>query len=124
MNNTYSSRVFRICTQEWTHWALWEVGVLQELVVHGLNSSTQVAEAGGTLWIQGQPDIHSKFQDSHNYRVRPYLKKIFLSYQTTFQSGFYQNWALLCMVLPLGRQRQEDQEGKAHLSKSVSVRSA
>lgn len=31
-------------------------------------------EAGRVLWIQGQYDLYSKFQDSHNYTVRSCLK--------------------------------------------------
>ena len=33
------------------------------MVGHNFNPSTWKAEAGGSLWIQGQPDLHSKFQD-------------------------------------------------------------
>lgn len=34
------------------------------------------AEARGFLWVRGgQPGLHSKFQESLSYRVRPFLKQ-------------------------------------------------
>lgn len=39
-------------------------------------ASTQETEAGGLLRVQDQPDIHSEFQVSHSYIVRPDLKHI------------------------------------------------
>jgi hypothetical protein len=44
-------------------------------VVHTFNSSTPEAEAGGSLWVQGQPGLQSEFQDSYNYIERPCLEK-------------------------------------------------
>ena len=38
---------------------------------HAFYPSTREAEA---LWVQGQPDLHSKFQVSQDYVVRPCLK--------------------------------------------------
>lgn len=38
------------------------------------NSSTQEAEAGGLLQVQGQPDLNSKFQVRQNYMTGPFLK--------------------------------------------------
>ena len=32
-----------------------------DMVVHTIKYSTQEAEAGGCLQVQGQPDLHSKF---------------------------------------------------------------
>jgi hypothetical protein len=37
------------------------------MVVHTFNPSTREAEAGGSLGIQGQPGLQSKFQDSQSY---------------------------------------------------------
>jgi hypothetical protein len=37
-----------------------------------INSSTWKAKAGR---VRGQPVLHSEFQDSHNYTVRPCLEK-------------------------------------------------
>jgi len=40
-----------------------------------LNSSTQEAEAGGYLWIQGLAGLQSKPQDSQGYTEKPCLEK-------------------------------------------------
>jgi hypothetical protein len=45
------------------------------VVAHSFNSSTWEAEAEGSLWIQGQPDLHNEFKDSQDYTKRPCLKK-------------------------------------------------
>ena len=42
---------------------------------HTFNPSTQDVEAGGSLWVRGQHSLHSKFQDSQSYVVRPCLAK-------------------------------------------------
>jgi hypothetical protein len=39
------------------------------------NSRTQEAEAGGSLRVQGQPGVHSEFQDSQGYLERTCLKQ-------------------------------------------------
>jgi hypothetical protein len=44
----------------------------QAVVVHTLSSSTQEAEAGGSLRVQSQPGLQSEFQDSTE---NPCLKK-------------------------------------------------
>jgi hypothetical protein len=44
------------------------------VVVHTFNPSTGKAEAGGSLRIQGQPDLQTEFQDSQGYKLRPWLK--------------------------------------------------
>ena len=33
------------------------------MVAHTFNPSTQKAEAGGSLWIQGQPGLQSEIQE-------------------------------------------------------------
>jgi hypothetical protein len=40
-------------------------------MVHAFNPSTWEAEAGGSLWIQDQPVLQSKFQDSQSYTEIP-----------------------------------------------------
>ena len=42
---------------------------------HAFSPSTQEAEAGGALWVQGQPGLQSEFQDSLAYTEKPWLKK-------------------------------------------------
>lgn len=44
------------------------------MVVHIFNPSTQEAEAGRYLWVQGRPGLHSQFQDSYAYIERLCLK--------------------------------------------------
>jgi hypothetical protein len=44
-------------------------------VAHAIYLSSQEAEAGSSLWVQGQPALHSEFQDSHNYTEKPCLEK-------------------------------------------------
>ena len=42
-------------------------------MTHAFNPNTREVEAGGSLWIQGQPSLQTKFQDSQGYRVKPWL---------------------------------------------------
>jgi hypothetical protein len=42
--------------------------------VNAFNPSTQEAEAGRSLRVQGQPGLQIKFQDSQVYTEIPYLK--------------------------------------------------
>lgn len=39
------------------------------IVVSKDKSSTQKAEAGGSPWVQDQPELHSKFQENLGYMV-------------------------------------------------------
>jgi len=48
--------------------------VSQAVVAHTFNPRTQGAEAGRALWVQGQPGLQSKFQDSQGYTEKPCLK--------------------------------------------------
>jgi hypothetical protein len=41
-----------------------------EVMVQAFDPSTQEAEADRSLWVWGQPDLHSEFQDSQRYIVR------------------------------------------------------
>ena len=43
--------------------------------VHAFNPSTWEAEAGGSLCVQGQPDLQNEFQNSQDHTVKPCLKK-------------------------------------------------
>jgi hypothetical protein len=43
-------------------------------MAHASNLNAWKAEAGPSLWVQGQPGIQSEFQDSQGYVERPYLK--------------------------------------------------
>ena len=45
------------------------------VVVHTFNPNAQEAEAGRTLWVWGQPSLHSKFQHSQDYIEKPSLEK-------------------------------------------------
>ena len=38
-------------------------------MTHTFNPSAREAEAGGSLWIEGQPGLHSEFRDSQGYLV-------------------------------------------------------
>lgn len=44
------------------------------MVAHACNLMSQEAEAGASLWVQGQPGLHSELKANQNYKVRPYLK--------------------------------------------------
>jgi hypothetical protein len=44
------------------------------VAAHAFNPSTQDVEAGGSLRVGGQPELHSEFQASQSYIVRSYLK--------------------------------------------------
>jgi hypothetical protein len=45
------------------------------MVAHAFNPSTQKAEIGESLSVQGQPDQQREFQHTHSYTVRPCLNK-------------------------------------------------
>ena len=45
------------------------------VVAHTFNPSTQEAEAGGSLWVRGQPGRQSEFQDNQDYTEKHYLEK-------------------------------------------------
>ena len=47
----------------------------QSVVVYTFNLSTQEAEAGGSLWVQGLPNLQSEFQESQGYPEKPCFKK-------------------------------------------------
>jgi hypothetical protein len=66
------------------------------VVVCIFNPSTHEAEAGGSLWVLGQPGLHNELQGSQNYTLRPHLnnkQKISL-FPTTLESG-------VCVSIPL-----------------------
>lgn len=44
------------------------------MVVDAFSSRTPDAEVGRFLWVLGQSDLHSKFQDIQGYIVKPCLK--------------------------------------------------
>jgi hypothetical protein len=43
-------------------------------MTHTFDPRTLETETGGSLWIQGQPDLQSAFQDSWGYIVKLILK--------------------------------------------------
>jgi hypothetical protein len=45
------------------------------MVAHTFNASTWEAEAGGSLWVGGQPGLQSEFQDSQGYTEKPCLEE-------------------------------------------------
>lgn len=45
------------------------------MAVHAFNPITQDSEAGGSPWVQGQPGLPKKSQDSQGYTVKPCLTK-------------------------------------------------
>ena len=46
------------------------------MVVHTFNSQRLEGwEACGSLWVRGQPSLHSEFQDSQGYLEKPVTKK-------------------------------------------------
>lgn len=49
------------------------------VVVYAFNSSIQETKAGGSLRIQRQPGLHSKYQATQRYMVGTYLKNIEIS---------------------------------------------
>ena len=62
------------------------------MVTHSLHPSTREAEAGGSLWVQGQPGLQSEFQDSQSfYTEKPCLtmkkKKIEIKEPVLWDNG-------------------------------------
>jgi hypothetical protein len=45
------------------------------VVAHTFSPSTQEAQAGGSLWVGGQPSLQSQFQYRQGYTEKPCLKK-------------------------------------------------
>ena len=46
------------------------------MVAHAFNPSIRDPEAGGSFWVQGQPELQREFQDSQGcYTEEPYLEK-------------------------------------------------
>lgn len=43
--------------------------------MHGFNTNDWDAEAGTTLWDQGQPGLYNELQASQGYTVKCYLSK-------------------------------------------------
>jgi hypothetical protein len=39
------------------------------------NLSTQEVQVGGSLWVQGQPDVQCEFYNSQGYTEKPCLKR-------------------------------------------------
>jgi hypothetical protein len=44
-------------------------------MTHTFKPSTQEADTGGSLWVQGQPGLQIEFQYSQGYTEKPGLKK-------------------------------------------------
>lgn len=42
---------------------------------HAFKFSTWEEEAGRNLWVQGQPDLHSEYQDSQGYIIETMPQK-------------------------------------------------
>jgi hypothetical protein len=58
------------CEWECTQWVFrYQISVFKNIhpgvVLHAFNSSTQEAEAGRSLWVQGLPGTHSETQTNH-----------------------------------------------------------
>jgi hypothetical protein len=53
---------------------LYKEEIQLSVVTHNFNPNTHESEACGSLWVWGQPDLHSEFQASQSYIVRPCLK--------------------------------------------------
>lgn len=51
-------------------------GSQQAVVLHAFNTSALETEAVGSLWGQGEPGLHSEFQDRlQSYPEKPCVKK-------------------------------------------------
>ena len=51
-----------------------DICIILAVVVHAFDSSTQKAEAGGSLRVGGQPGLQSEYQDSQGYTEKPCLE--------------------------------------------------
>lgn len=74
------------------------------MVAQVINTSTWDVEANGPLWLQGQSNLHSKFQDGQSY-IDP---------DSNEQKSHTDNQGILCIVTPVlegvawGRQGQSE----------------
>ena len=51
--------------------------LLPGIAAQTLNPSTYYADIGRSLWVRGQPGVHSEFQDSQGNVERPSLKPLY-----------------------------------------------
>jgi len=52
-----------------------KIAINHSVVAHTFNPRTGETKAGGSLWVRGQPDLQSKFQDSQGYTDKSYLEQ-------------------------------------------------
>ena len=53
-----------------------KVDAMLDVVAYTFNPSTQESEAGGSLWVSGQPGLQGEFQDNQAYYTeKPCLEK-------------------------------------------------
>lgn len=66
------------------------------LIVHICNPSTQEAKAGGSLWVQAQPELRSEFKASSNYidnlSIQFKSSRIYFSDQKNAANEIYNDW--------------------------------
>lgn len=51
-----------------------EIDAKPGIVAHACKPRSWEADTGGSLWVSGDPQLHSKFNIKLNYRAIPYLK--------------------------------------------------
>lgn len=80
---------------------LFKILLKLSVVVHSVDLSTQVAEAGGCLCVQGQPCLHGTFQNSLGYVERSCLKRWTNNKQTKQIKKSSSKWNLVCPFICL-----------------------
>jgi hypothetical protein len=84
------------------------------MVLCVFNPNIQDTEVGGSLWVQGQPGLHSKFQNIQDLIQRLYFKNQPNNNDNQEKkTGVFSDyifWVCCCMplILALRRQRQVD----------------
>jgi hypothetical protein len=73
--------------EEYFEWVFYKTKqnnmLLLVMVAHAFNSSTQDTETGRSLWVQGQPELHNKFQASPTLCKETLTQKELFKYMWT-----------------------------------------
>jgi hypothetical protein len=68
-------KLFPLRSETFPYSIILKILAILGMVANAFNPCIWEAEAGWFLWVQGQPGLHSEFQDSQSYMEDPVSKK-------------------------------------------------